>query len=135
MSEQQSPTGVYRHRVSYLYNEQPQQRELEYEQPKLPPEAAALKLLDIHFGATKDARLVPSADASPQDVMDQAQLMGITFIEIQHRGRAIGAALDEPDRATPEFPLAAPSDAVALNESGFNPAQDLLDKPKTGKSN
>lgn len=129
MNEHHSPTSVYRHRVSYLYNDQPQQRELEYEQPKLPPEVAALKLLEIHFGATEQARLVPSADASPQEVMDQAQLMGITFIEIQHRGRAIAEALDEPG-STPEFPLHAPSDALALNGGDFDPAQDPLDKAK-----
>ncbi|WP_426199440.1 hypothetical protein [Pseudomonas sp. DC3200b2] len=82
-------TRLYRHRVSYLYNEQPRQQELEYEGERLPPEVAALRLLEIHYGDTENSLLMPSADASPQEVMDQAQLMGITTLEIQSHGRLI----------------------------------------------
>ncbi|WP_178088796.1 MULTISPECIES: hypothetical protein [Pseudomonas] len=80
---------IYRHRVTYLYNEQPRQQELEYEQAQLPVEVAALRLLEIHYGDAENSLLMPAADASPQEVMDQAQLMGITLIEIQHPGRVI----------------------------------------------
>jgi len=80
---------VYRHRVTYLYNEQPRQQELEYEQAQLSIEVAALRLLEIHYGDAENSLLMPAADASPQEVMDQAQLMGITLIEIQQPGRVI----------------------------------------------
>ncbi|WP_263262475.1 hypothetical protein [Pseudomonas sp. RIT-PI-S] len=80
---------LFRHRVSYLYNEQPRQQELEYDQAQLPPEVAALRLLLIHYGDGENSMLMPAADASPQEVMDQAQLMGITTIEIQSTGREI----------------------------------------------
>jgi hypothetical protein len=133
MNDHSAPATAYRHRVSYLYNDQPQQRELEYDQAQLPPEVAALKLLEIHFGATEHARLVPPADASPQEVMDQAQLMGITFIELQQQGRVIGSGQGAADSASPEWPLHAPSDALPLNERGFDPGKDPLDALGHGK--
>jgi hypothetical protein len=89
MENIESEPPLYRHRVSYLYNEQSRQQELEYEQAKLPPEVAALRLLEIHYGDAENSLLMPAADASPQEVMDQAQLMGITFIQIQSQGRVI----------------------------------------------
>jgi len=89
MANDPSQATLYRHRVSYLYNGQPRNLELEYEQPQLPPEVAALRLLEIHYGDAENSLLMPAADDSPQDVMDQAQLMGITMIEIQSHGRVI----------------------------------------------
>lgn len=80
---------LYRHRVSYLYNEQPRNLELEYEHAQIPPEVVALRLLEIHYGDAENSLLMPAADDSPQEVMDQAQLMGITMIEIQSHGRVI----------------------------------------------
>jgi hypothetical protein len=89
MNTDHNETVVYRHRVSYLYNEQPRQQELEYEHDQLPVEVAALRLLEIHYGDAENSLLMPAADASPQEVMDQAQLMGITLIELQYPGRVI----------------------------------------------
>lgn len=81
---------LYRHRVSYLYNEQSRTHEFEYEEPQLPPEVAAMRLMEVHYGDGENNLLMPSADASADQIMDQANLMGISFIEIQSQGRVIG---------------------------------------------
>lgn len=89
MPNDPSQATLYRHRVSYLYKEQPRNLELEYDQAHIPPEVVALRLLEIHYGDGENSLLMPAADDSPQEVMDQAQLMGITMIEIQGQGRVI----------------------------------------------
>jgi hypothetical protein len=69
-----------RHLVSYRFNGQVRQHELELAQRQLLPHVAALHLLQLHFGDAENSLIMPSVDAQPATVMDQARLLGISGI-------------------------------------------------------
>lgn len=69
-----------RHLVSYRFNGQVRQHELELAQRQLLPHVAALHLLQLHFGDAESGLVMPSVDAQPSAILDQAQLLGISSI-------------------------------------------------------
>lgn len=71
---------TYHHCISYRFNEQMREHLLELDQQVLPVHIAALHLLQLHFGDGENSLIMPTADAPPASVLDQAQLLGITDI-------------------------------------------------------
>lgn len=69
-------------RVSYEFNNEPRQHLLEIDQPQLTAAGAAMHLLQLHFGDGENSLILPSADAAPVEVLRQAQLLGITSIDV-----------------------------------------------------
>lgn len=71
---------TYRYCISYRFKEQMREHLLELDQSSLPAHIAALHLLQLHFGDAENSLIMPTADAPPVSVLDQAQLLGITDI-------------------------------------------------------
>lgn len=71
---------TYHYVVSYCFNEQVREHSLELEHGTLPVEAAALHLLQLHFGDAENGLIMPKTDAAPSEVLDQARLLGITRV-------------------------------------------------------
>jgi hypothetical protein len=68
--------------LNYLFNGEPRTQAFELKQPELPEHEAALHLLQLHFGDAENGLILPPADAAPEEILQQAQVMGITRIEV-----------------------------------------------------
>lgn len=71
--------------LNYLFNDKPQSHAFELKQTELPLHEAAMHLLVLHFGDGENSLVMPSADATPQEILEQAQRMGLTWIEVVDR--------------------------------------------------
>jgi len=69
-------------RVSYEFNGEPRNYLVETDQPQLTTAGAAMHVLQLHFGDSENSLILPSADAAPVEVLRQAQLLGITSIDV-----------------------------------------------------
>ncbi|WP_431700363.1 hypothetical protein [Pseudomonas sp. BR20] len=67
--------------LNYLFNDQPRSHVFELKHPELPLHEAALHLLQLHFGDAENGLIVPPANATPEEILEQAKLVGITQIE------------------------------------------------------
>lgn len=68
--------------LEYLFQDKPRTYQLALKQPDLPPHEAALHLLQLHFGDGENSLLMPDAEATPAQILDQAGLLGITGIRV-----------------------------------------------------
>jgi len=68
--------------LSYLFNDESRTHVFELEQSRLSIHEAALHLLQLHFGDVENGLILPPADASPEEILEQAQVLGITQIAI-----------------------------------------------------
>ena len=68
--------------LNYLFNDEPRTHVFALQQPQLPVHEAALHLLQLHFGDAGNGLILPPADATPDEILQQAQVMGITQIEV-----------------------------------------------------
>ncbi len=77
---------LHRHCVSYEFNNEPREYCLELRQQALTLESAAMHLLQLHFGDGENSLILPPADAAPGEILRQAQLLGITDINVTTLG-------------------------------------------------
>ncbi|CRM88961.1 hypothetical protein [Pseudomonas sp. 22 E 5] len=68
--------------LNYLFNDEPRTHVFELKQPQLQVHEAALHLLQLHFGDAENGLILPPADASPDEILEQAQVVGITQIAV-----------------------------------------------------
>lgn len=68
--------------LNYLFNAEPRTHVSDLKQPELPVHEAATHLLQLHFGDAENGLILPAADATPEAILEQAQVMGITQIEV-----------------------------------------------------
>ncbi|MBZ6457344.1 MULTISPECIES: hypothetical protein [Pseudomonas] len=68
--------------INYLFNGEPRTHAFELNQPELRVHEAALHLLQLHFGDAENGLILPPADALPEQILEQAQVVGITQIEV-----------------------------------------------------
>ncbi|MDD0971131.1 MULTISPECIES: hypothetical protein [Pseudomonas] len=68
--------------IDYLFNDQPRTHQLELKQPELPIQDAAMHLLQLHFGDGDNSLIMPTADSTFEEIIEQASLVGITRIEV-----------------------------------------------------
>lgn len=68
--------------VQYLFNDEPRSHTFELKQPQLPVHEAAMHLLQLHFGDAENSLIMPDADATPQQILEQAERVGLTRIEV-----------------------------------------------------
>jgi hypothetical protein len=68
--------------VAYLFQQEPRNHTFELEAPELPPHEAALHLIQLHFGDSENSLNMPNADATPDDILKQAEVLGFTEIRI-----------------------------------------------------
>lgn len=68
--------------IDYLFNDQPRTHQLELKQPELPIQDAAMHLLQLHFGDGENSLIMPTADSTFEEIIEQASLVGITRIKV-----------------------------------------------------
>ncbi|KPG75417.1 hypothetical protein [Pseudomonas libanensis] len=68
--------------LNYQFNDEPRTHSFDLKQTELPVHEAAMHLLALHFGDAENGLIMPAADATPEEVLEQAQVVGITRIEV-----------------------------------------------------
>ncbi|RON15872.1 hypothetical protein [Pseudomonas frederiksbergensis] len=68
--------------LEYLFNGESRTHVLELEQPQLPVHEAAMHLLQLHFGDGENSLIMPTADATPAEILEQAERVGLTRIKV-----------------------------------------------------
>ncbi|CAG8863687.1 hypothetical protein PS627_00625 [Pseudomonas fluorescens] len=68
--------------LKYLFTGEARTYHLALKQPELSPYEAALHLLQLHFGDAENGLVVPAADATAQEILEQAERVGLTQIEV-----------------------------------------------------
>lgn len=68
--------------LTYLFNGEPRTHVFELKQLRLPVHEAAMHLLQLHFGDGENSLIMPSADATPLEILEQAERVGLTQIEV-----------------------------------------------------
>ena len=58
--------------LNYLFNAEPRSHVFELKQPELPVHEAAMHLLQLHFGDAENGLILPAADATPEEILEQA---------------------------------------------------------------
>ncbi|KQN48680.1 hypothetical protein ASE98_04645 [Pseudomonas sp. Leaf48] len=73
--------------LQYLFNGEPRTHVLELKQTRLPLHEAAMHLLELHFGDGENSLMMPNADATPREVLEQAERVGVTQIKVVDQSR------------------------------------------------
>ncbi|MNI42327.1 hypothetical protein D3C73_966170 [compost metagenome] len=68
--------------LEYLFNGEPRSQVFEFEQGQLTLRDAAMHLLQLHFGDGENSLVMPSPDATTEQVLEQAELLGLSRIRI-----------------------------------------------------
>lgn len=67
--------------IHYRFHNEPRRHELELDQ-RPDPGKAAMHLLVLHFADAENSLVMPPADASAEEVVQQAELLGISDIRL-----------------------------------------------------
>jgi hypothetical protein len=73
---------MHSYTLQYLFNGESREVVLELKQPQLSVQEAAMHLLQLHFGDGENSLLMPSADATPEEILAQAERVGLTRIRV-----------------------------------------------------
>jgi hypothetical protein len=76
---------MHNYTVSYLFNGEPRIHVFELKQSELQVHEAAMHLLQLHFGDGENSLIMPTADATPEEILEQAGLVGLTQIKVGGR--------------------------------------------------
>ncbi|ANF87263.1 hypothetical protein A7J50_3898 [Pseudomonas antarctica] len=68
--------------LNYLFNDEPRTHVFELKQLELPRHEAAMHLLALHFGDAENGLIMPTADAAPEEILEQAEVVGIRQIKV-----------------------------------------------------
>lgn len=68
--------------LQYRFNGEPRTHEFELEQTQLAEHEAAMHLLELHLGDAENNLLMPTADSTPEQVLEQAERVGLTDIRV-----------------------------------------------------
>ncbi|MFJ4067740.1 hypothetical protein ACIPW4_20905 [Pseudomonas sp. NPDC089996] len=68
--------------VRYQLNGQPASHTFELKQPRLARHEAALHLMVLHFGDGENSLVMPPPDATPAQILAQAEVLGLSDIDI-----------------------------------------------------
>jgi len=68
--------------VQYLFNGESRSHVFELKQTQLPAHEAAMHLLELHLGDAENGLIMPPADATPEEILQQAEVVGLTQIQV-----------------------------------------------------
>lgn len=69
-------------RIDYSLKHEPHHHEVQTAVQRMTTSQAALHLLVLHFGDSENSLLMPNADASAEQVLAQAAVMGISDVRV-----------------------------------------------------
>lgn len=70
------------YKIEYLFNGESRTHQFELKQTQLSVHEAAMHLLQLHFGDGENSLVMPTADAMPEEILEQAELVGLTQIMV-----------------------------------------------------
>ncbi|MBC3209438.1 hypothetical protein HU755_21775 [Pseudomonas sp. SWRI111] len=71
--------------IDYRFNGEPRTYLLDLNDAQLSAHAAAMHLLELHLGDAENGLVMPTADSTPEQVLEQAQRVGLTDINVAVR--------------------------------------------------
>ncbi|MBY8932173.1 MULTISPECIES: hypothetical protein [Pseudomonas] len=74
---------MHAYTLNYRFNDEPRTHTFDLKQSELPVHEAAVHLLQLHFGDAENGLILPAADATPEEILEQAQVVGITHIKVE----------------------------------------------------
>jgi hypothetical protein len=73
---------MYTHHIKYRFNGEPRTYLLELKTPQLATHEAAMHLLELHLGDAENSLIMPTADSTPEQILEQAERVGLTHIRV-----------------------------------------------------
>jgi len=73
---------MYTYHIEYRFNGEPRTFLLELKEQQLADHEAAMHLLELHLGDAENGLLMPTADSTPEQILEQAERVGITDIKV-----------------------------------------------------
>lgn len=72
-------TQLHRFDVHYTFEGEPRHHAFELPVEELPVHEAAMHVLQLHFGDAENSLLMPSEDATAEEILAKAKNLGIKF--------------------------------------------------------
>lgn len=73
---------MYTYHIEYRFNDEPRTFLLELKEQQLAEHEAAMHLLELHLGDAENGLMMPTADSTPEQILEQAERVGITDIKV-----------------------------------------------------
>ncbi|VVN42539.1 hypothetical protein PS655_05536 [Pseudomonas fluorescens] len=73
---------MYTYHIEYRFNGEPRTFLLELKEQQLSEHEAAMHLLELHLGDAENGLLMPTADSTPEQILEHAERVGITDINV-----------------------------------------------------
>lgn len=73
---------MYTYHIEYLFNGEPRTFLLELKEQQLAKHEAAMHLLELHLGDAENGLIMPTADSTAEEILEQARRVGITDIKV-----------------------------------------------------
>jgi len=77
--------NMYTYHIEYRFNGEPRTYLLELKDAQLTEHDAAMHLLELHLGDAENSLVMPTADSTPEQILEQAERVGITDIRVVSR--------------------------------------------------
>lgn len=76
---------MYTYHIEYRFNGEPRTYLLELKEAQLVEHDAAMHLLELHLGDAENSLVMPTADSTAEQILEQAERVGITHIRVVSR--------------------------------------------------
>ena len=73
---------MYTYHIDYRFNGEPRTFLLELKEEQLAKHDAAMHLLELHLGDAENGLIMPTADSTAEEILEQARRVGITDIKV-----------------------------------------------------
>ncbi|AZZ76722.1 hypothetical protein CCX46_16745 [Pseudomonas sp. RU47] len=73
---------MYTYHIEYRFNDEPRTFLLELKEEQLAEHEAAMHLLELHLGDAENGLIMPTADSTPEQILEHAERVGITQITV-----------------------------------------------------
>jgi hypothetical protein len=70
------------YKIDHLFDGERRTHQFELKQPHLPAHEAAMHLLQLHFEDGENSLVMPTVDATPREILEQAELVGLAQIMV-----------------------------------------------------
>ncbi|WP_263143838.1 hypothetical protein [Pseudomonas sp. RIT-PI-AD] len=69
--------------LNYRFRDEPRRHTLDFDEARPAPHRLAYRLILLHYADAENSLLIPSADDSPEAILEQAEVLEITDIRGQ----------------------------------------------------
>ena len=76
---------MYTYHIEYRFNGEPRTYLLELKKAQLAEHNTTMHLLELHLNDAENSLVMPTADSTPEQILEQAERVGITHIRVVSR--------------------------------------------------